>query len=406
MSEAVDEEKMNHAEKSSSECEGHHEEYMWYFTFGANMNLHTLQSRGIFPVASIPGSLNGYALQFTYDGYLGCEPRFANIEKIDLDETEKKSYVHGVAHRITSAEMSLLDRFEGKLTYSCYSDYAHKVCQGNGVAYIRFIATFEAVPDSILFGHPSSFPAQAYTALPTHCSSPGLPSKRYLKLLVDGATDHNLPAAYVAYLQSRPSFDCKGFTLPVLRGRAVSWDEMASHSYASVCLTGTGDGSKQVPGKRGAQAWIDSDTDRDNTDSSTDRDNTEEGSDGSSNAVWASVGSLVFDVSKNVSSRAMLQGMSNAVDGTHVVLRMWRNAYGEPVDPIAAAYGGKRLDCGSKKNAVRSEDYVDVSSTNSAVIVDVSDLDSPRKEYVASWVCHLATLYPFVGNLVHQEVKS
>lgn len=76
------------------------------------MNTSTLRSRGIYPSCSIAGYLQGYELTFTYDGYAGCEPRFANIEKFDVSD-ESKVNVHGVAHKITAKELELLDEFEG-----------------------------------------------------------------------------------------------------------------------------------------------------------------------------------------------------------------------------------------------------------------------------------------------------
>ena len=65
---------------STQNLEQHEQEYVWYFTFGANMNDNTLRSRGLAPSCSLVGSLPGYRMTFTYNGYDLVEPCFANIE--------------------------------------------------------------------------------------------------------------------------------------------------------------------------------------------------------------------------------------------------------------------------------------------------------------------------------------
>jgi hypothetical protein len=72
--------------------------------------------------------------------------------------------------------------------------------------------------------------------------------------------------------------------------------------------------------------------------------------------------------------------MSTPSGGTKFVLKLWRSAFGGVVGD------GKDGD-GSDKN----ED-----------INTVASLDVREREYVASWVCHLASTYPFVG-VVHSK---
>ena len=192
---------------------------VWYFTFGANMHAETLARRGVGTVLeSLTGSLPDYRLAFTYEGYEGCEPRFANIESLG----EGGVPVQGVAHRLSRKQMKLLDGFEGE-----------------GSAYERvtvtFVAAAAAAADALgQMTRPSaSFEVQAYVAMPSQTAPPGVPSKRYVKLLADGAAAHGLAPEYVAAIRAQPSFDCAGVLMPQppVGARDVSYAELRQHGY-------------------------------------------------------------------------------------------------------------------------------------------------------------------------------
>ena len=87
--------------------------------------------------------------------------------------------------------------------------------------------------------------------------------------------------------------------------------------------------------------------------------------------VWVAMGGLVFDVTSQAHARAMLRNMSGG-DGTRFVLRMWHAAYGEAEE---------------------------VARLEAAHTVLVEALPTAQREYVASWVQHLAARYPCVGVL-------
>ena len=245
---------------------------VWYFTFGANMNAKTLERRGVGTVLqSLAGSLPDYRLAFTFEGYEGCEPRFANIEPLG----EGGVPVQGVAHRLSRKQMKVLDGFEGE-----------------GSAYERITVAFvAAADDGDVLGEttrPSAaFEVQAYVAMPSHTVPPGLPSKRYVKLLADGAAAHGLAAEYVAAIRAQPSFDCEGIVMPQppVGARDVSFAELQQHGYRD-------------------------------------------------KGVWVAMGGLVFDVTSQAHARAMLRNMSGG-DGTRFVLRMWHAAYGEEAEEVA-----------------------------------------------------------------------
>jgi sulfite reductase (NADPH) flavoprotein alpha-component len=229
------------------------------------MNAKTLERRGVGTVQqSLAGSLPDYRLAFTFEGHEGCEPRFANIEPLG----EGGVPVQGVAHRLSRKQMKLLDGFEGE-----------------GSAYERISVAFvAAAADDDVLGEttrPSaSFEVQAYVAMPSHTVPPGLPSKRYVKLLADGAAAHGLAAEYLAAIRAQPSFDCEGIVMPQppVGARDVSFAELQQHGYRET-------------------------------------------------GVWVAMGGLVFDVTSQAHGRAMLRNMSGG-DGTRFVLRMWHAAYG------------------------------------------------------------------------------
>jgi hypothetical protein len=192
---------------------------VWYFTFGANMHAKTLARRGVGTVLeSLTGSLPDYRLAFTYEGYEGCEPRFANIEPLGKGGVP----VQGVAHRLSRKQMKLLDGFEGE--GSAYER-----------ATVTFVAAAAAAADALgeMTRPSASFEVQAYVAKPSHTAPPGLPSKRYVKLLADGASAHGLAAEYVAMIRAQPIFDCEGVSMPQppVGARDVSFAELQHHGY-------------------------------------------------------------------------------------------------------------------------------------------------------------------------------
>ena len=147
---------------------------VWYFTFGANMHANTLARRGVGTVPeSLTGSLPDYRLAFTYEGYEGCESRFANIEPLGGGGgvPVQGVPVQGVAHRLSQKQMKLLDGFEGE-----------------GSAYERIPVTFVAAAAEVDAEASDGgvaaqrFEVQAYVAMPSHTAPPGLPSARCVKL--------------------------------------------------------------------------------------------------------------------------------------------------------------------------------------------------------------------------------
>jgi hypothetical protein len=136
---------------------------LWYFAYGGNMAEEILARRGVKPTASQRATLDGYALRFNHGGMPPLEPVFANIEPAP------GAQVHGVAHQITPAEATLFDGFEP--------------------GYRRIPVTLSLADGSTV---------EAFAYLSNAPVAPGVPSARYLNLLLAGGRAHGLPPALLA----------------------------------------------------------------------------------------------------------------------------------------------------------------------------------------------------------------
>ena len=141
--------------------------YLWYFAYGANMAASKLVVRGIAPAQSQAAHLPGWELRFNHPGAPPREPVFASIDPVP------GATAYGVAHAISPAEAAALDRFE----------------QG----YHRVPVTLHLADGTTVAG----FAYQTNRPCPE-----GVPSARYLGLLLEGARSYTLPAALIAHLEA------------------------------------------------------------------------------------------------------------------------------------------------------------------------------------------------------------
>lgn len=140
---------------------------LWYFAYGANMAASKLVVRGIAPTRSLAAQLPGWALRFNHPGAPPREPVFASIDPAP-DAT-----VHGVAHAISPAEAAALDEFE---------------------------QNYHRVPITLHLADGTTVAGFAYQT--NHPCPEGVPSARYLGLLLEGARAHTLPAALITHLEA------------------------------------------------------------------------------------------------------------------------------------------------------------------------------------------------------------
>lgn len=151
--------------------DGHPEDSVWYFAFGANMHDSAFQERrGMRPEEWRAGRLMGYRLRFNLVGRPKGKAAPANISPDNNEE------VWGVLYRIKRRALIHLNASEGvpgRRYRPVWLDVED--VQGNTVTGITYIAD--------------------------GANEDGAPSLRYITLLRDGARAHDLPDHWVARLE-------------------------------------------------------------------------------------------------------------------------------------------------------------------------------------------------------------
>jgi len=125
------------------------------------------------------GRLSGYRLAFNQPGIPYLEPCFANLRADRHDE------VHGVLWKISTDDFARLDLQEG-----------------GGDAYDRLIVRVETDSERL----------SARTYITQQVVEGLRPSRRYRDLLVEGAMEAGLDAAYVSTLSQSPVYDVPGLS--------------------------------------------------------------------------------------------------------------------------------------------------------------------------------------------------
>lgn len=143
---------------------------LWYFAYGSNMTRAIFhERRGMRPLAARCGRLEGYRLCFNIPVGPG-ERGVANVQP------EPGARMCGVLYLLAATECDRLDRTEG----------VH-------------VGLYRRVPVEVLVEGEGRLPAFTYRSSMT--SDGRKPSLRYLRLLLEGAREHGLPAEYVAVLE-------------------------------------------------------------------------------------------------------------------------------------------------------------------------------------------------------------
>lgn len=142
-----------------------------YFAFGANMSSAVLRRRRVEVLSREPARLRGYRLIFDLAGFPWVEPAFASIVR------QPEHDVYGVLYRLTQDQLERVDSYEG-LAYS----------------FIEVEVEGEMSGTTRSRTYQSKWP------------TPGLrPSRRYLRLLCEGARENHLPPSYLQELAAHPS---------------------------------------------------------------------------------------------------------------------------------------------------------------------------------------------------------
>ena len=152
--------------------DGHPDDMVWYFAYGANMHDSAFRERrGMRPREWRAGRIGGYRLRFNLDGRPKGKAAPANIGP------EKNAEVWGVLYRISRRELLRLSASEG-------------------VPGWRYQPLWFTAEDS------AENPIRAVAYLADGNKEDGKPSLRYITLLRDGARAHGLPAHWISFLES------------------------------------------------------------------------------------------------------------------------------------------------------------------------------------------------------------
>jgi hypothetical protein len=148
-----------------------------FFAYGAKMRRAAMLEAGIRPERRERAQLDAWALTFDLPGIPVVEPAFASIAP------REGSTVHGVVWWITRAEARRLNKFES--------------------------SQYEVIEVDVALRESSTIRARAYRN-PRPVA--GLvPSRRYLRLLAEGAREAELPEEYARALE-----EMKGAYIPIV----------------------------------------------------------------------------------------------------------------------------------------------------------------------------------------------
>lgn len=147
-----------------------------YFAYGSNMNLVSLRAKGVEPRASARATLRGWRIAFDVPHWFEHEGGVGNIHPAQGGGHE----VQGVVHECEETDLALLDAVESAGDGYCRADVEVGTADGT----VR---------------------AMAYVGMPGYLDAACLPTRRYLNILVAGATRAGLEAPYVAMLRSHPT---------------------------------------------------------------------------------------------------------------------------------------------------------------------------------------------------------
>lgn len=145
-----------------------------YFAYGSNMLHRRLQARTPSAVFQAVVSLPAHKLIFNKVSFKDGSGKCGIIETGNDSDT-----VHGVLFTIDEAERDLLDKAEG-----LGKGYDHK---------------------KVLVNAPNNQEVEALTYFPANIQDGLLPFDWYKALVLEGARENNLPADYIAAIESEPS---------------------------------------------------------------------------------------------------------------------------------------------------------------------------------------------------------
>ena len=151
------------------------EDKHWMFGFGANLNAqHLAKKKRLNVLDSCAAKVPDWYLAFPRGGFPFVDPSFASAFQKEGEE------IHGLAYAVNKADFDKCNAMEG----------------GDNV-YDRYIVTLHLYDGRKVGG-------QIYSR--KKIAEEGTPSKRYLNLIIDGATEAGLDAAYIEKVKAHPIY--------------------------------------------------------------------------------------------------------------------------------------------------------------------------------------------------------
>jgi hypothetical protein len=182
------------------------QETVLYLGYGSNLAAETfLGKRGIRPLSQVNVVVPSIHLTFDLPGIPYSEPCFGNCRYRSSDEKPSPSPSHPPYHK-NAWRKGLV----GVVYEVTKEDYAHIIAtEGGGSGYTDVLVdchTLSDDPNEEVPLEPSNTPFKAHTLYAPsnriHRPDPDYaqPSARYLKLILDGAQEHDLPTEYRYFL--------------------------------------------------------------------------------------------------------------------------------------------------------------------------------------------------------------
>jgi hypothetical protein len=185
------------------------EESVWYLGYGSNMKSSVMSSRKIQPLESCPVKVPDYVLTFDVFGLPYSEPAMASISRWTMNNHNSQGSVpcvHGVAYRLSAADMRRLIKTEGGgVAYHMIEMEAFRTNGDDAGLKLRtLVARYPR--------RPNAAPSLRYRVRATRlvrflCGSDRASLLTSQKgLLIEGAEEHGFPIEYQKYLRSLPAF--------------------------------------------------------------------------------------------------------------------------------------------------------------------------------------------------------
>jgi hypothetical protein len=152
---------------------------VWYFAYGSNMNSGTFRGlRGIEYARAVPTRAPGWRLVFDKSSVFPFGETFANVVPDAAAETL------GVSFEVDESDLVRID-------------WSEAVPLGSYQRIEVEVAALAPMKDG---------PSSAFTLTSERRAARPSPSLRYMKLVIDGAIEHGLPAEWVEMLRAVPAY--------------------------------------------------------------------------------------------------------------------------------------------------------------------------------------------------------